>query len=60
MPVDDLDPDIVKAAVRTAFHNFAKRYLAEVDPQQAQKQQRYIKNRRRWARKDLVSELSPS
>lgn len=44
-----------QAAARTAFQNFAKRYLADVDPKQAKKQQKYVKNRRRWARKDLVS-----
>lgn len=56
VPAEDLDRDTVKTAARTAFQNFAKRYLAEVDPKQAKKQQKYIKNRRRWARKDLVSE----
>jgi hypothetical protein len=35
--------------------NFAKRYLADVDPKHAKRKEKYIKNRRRWARKDLVS-----
>ncbi|BEJ14417.1 hypothetical protein CspHIS471_0401840 [Cutaneotrichosporon sp. HIS471] len=53
VPAEDLEPETVKAAARTAFQNFAKRYLADVDPKQAKKQQKYVKNRRRWARKDL-------
>ncbi|CAK9787272.1 hypothetical protein CC85DRAFT_284377 [Cutaneotrichosporon oleaginosum] len=53
VPPEDLETETVKAAARTAFQNFAKRYLAEIDPKQAKKQQKYVKNRRRWARKDL-------
>lgn len=44
-----------QTAARTAFQNFAKRYMAEVDPKHAKKKEKYVKNRRRWARKDLVS-----
>ncbi|TXT03802.1 hypothetical protein VHUM_04366 [Vanrija humicola] len=53
VPPEDLADDIVKGAARTAFQNFAKRYMAEVDPKQAKKKEKYVKNRRRWARKDL-------
>lgn len=45
----------LQTAARTAFQNFAKRYMAEVDPKHAKKKEKYVKNRRRWARKDLVS-----
>lgn len=44
----------LQTAARTAFQNFAKRYMAEVDPKHAKKKEKYVKNRRRWARKDLV------
>ncbi|KAL1406745.1 hypothetical protein Q8F55_006149 [Vanrija albida] len=53
VPQEDLADDVVKGAARTAFQNFAKRYMAEVDPKQAKKKEKYVKNRRRWARKDL-------
>jgi hypothetical protein len=35
--------------------NFCKRYQADTDPEAAARKEQYIKGRRRWARKDLVS-----
>lgn len=38
------------------FANYVKRYKSENDTIYADRKARYAKNRRRWARKDLVSE----
>jgi len=45
-------------AVKVTFANYVKRYKSENDSTHAERKARYAKNRRRWARKDLVSSSS--
>jgi hypothetical protein len=42
-------------AVRVTFANYVKRWKSENDTVHAERKAKYAKNRRRWARKDLVS-----
>ncbi|WVO18616.1 hypothetical protein L204_106335 [Cryptococcus depauperatus] len=49
----DLDLEIIRPAAYTAFTNLCKRYINENSADGAERRERYIKKRRRWARKDL-------
>ncbi|WWD18852.1 hypothetical protein CI109_103307 [Kwoniella shandongensis] len=53
VPPQDLVPEIIDTAARTAFTNMCKRYMTENDPKGVEKREKYTKKRRRWARKDL-------
>ncbi|KAK8864124.1 hypothetical protein IAR55_001370 [Kwoniella newhampshirensis] len=53
VPQQDLLPDVIDTAARTAFTNMCKRYMTENDPKGVEKREKYTKKRRRWARKDL-------
>ncbi|KAK4689051.1 hypothetical protein P7C73_g1055, partial [Tremellales sp. Uapishka_1] len=53
VPPEDLDLAVVRASAQTAFVNFCKKYMADTNPQAGIRRERYIKGRRRWARKDL-------
>ncbi|KAL7422091.1 hypothetical protein Q5752_002734 [Cryptotrichosporon argae] len=53
VPQADLDPEVVRTAAKTAFHNMAKRYRTDNNPDSAEKREKWAQTRRRWARKDL-------
>ncbi|OWZ28302.1 hypothetical protein C349_06625 [Cryptococcus neoformans var. grubii Br795] len=53
VPDTDLVPEIIHGVACTAFANLCKRFINENSSDGADKRERYIKKRRRWARKDL-------
>ncbi|UOH85380.1 hypothetical protein LQV05_002202 [Cryptococcus neoformans] len=53
VPDTDIVPEIIHGVACTAFANLCKRFINENSSDGADKRERYIKKRRRWARKDL-------
>ncbi|WVQ84273.1 hypothetical protein IAT38_006425 [Cryptococcus sp. DSM 104549] len=53
IPHGDMAQDIVHTTACTAFTNMCKRYANENHPAREERREKYIKKRRRWARKDL-------
>ncbi|XAO27742.1 hypothetical protein I312_106603 [Cryptococcus bacillisporus CA1280] len=53
IPEADLIPEIVHGIACTAFTNLCKRFINENSSDGMDRRERYIKKRRRWARKDL-------